>query len=138
MAAREDKEEGRAPGANSLSGVEVRERVVGLEEVVRGLQQLLVLPLRVPALFQRLRARPPCGVLLTGPPGVGKTSVVRVVAQECEATVVPLDCGSIMDAALGESERKLRSAFAEALNSPRPTILFMDELVLFSLNSLFV
>ena len=49
------------------------EDIGGLEGVVTKLREMVELPLKHPILFEKLGIDPPKGVLLHGPPGVGKT-----------------------------------------------------------------
>lgn len=55
---------------------------------------------------------------------------MQTVAAEAGATVVPITAASVAGAYFGESERRLREAFAEAHRSAsatRPVVLFLDE-----------
>ena len=58
---------------------------------------------------------PPLGLLLYGPPGVGKTFAVRTVANLLNASVIVVDAGIIMSTMAGESARLLRESFQAAL-----------------------
>lgn len=68
------------------------------------------------------------GVLLSGPPGTGKTQFAGALARSCEAHLV---VGSIAKwqahGHLGEMLSAMRSAFAEATEKA-PSILFIDEI----------
>ena len=52
----------------------------GAEEQTRQLRELLETGLASPALLERLGAKPSLGVLMSGPAGSGKTTIVRAVA----------------------------------------------------------
>lgn len=74
----------------------------------------------------------PRGVLLHGPPGVGKTAAVLAVAKEFNASVHLITAGRIMGSYMGESERNLREkfriAYEEAEASPNvPVVIFLDD-----------
>lgn len=68
------------------------------------------------------------GVLLSGPPGTGKTQFAGALARSCEAHLV---VGSIAkwqaQGHLGDMLGAMRSAFSEATNNA-PSILFIDEI----------
>jgi SpoVK/Ycf46/Vps4 family AAA+-type ATPase len=78
-----------------------------------------------------LGVRWPRGLLLHGPPGCGKTLLVRAVARECGAVVHTLSAADVFGSFAGESERRLRDAFAAARAAAAagaPVVLFLDEL----------
>ncbi|MCA2378999.1 AAA family ATPase [Agrobacterium genomosp. 3 str. RTP8] len=68
-----------------------------------------------------------CGVLLSGPPGSGKTSYAAALARTCD---VPLVLGSAArwqaTGHLGDMLKAMRKAFAEAARQA-PSILLIDE-----------
>jgi transitional endoplasmic reticulum ATPase len=103
------------------------EDIGGLEEEIRRIREMVELPLRHPEIFQRLGIDPPKGVLLRGPPGCGKTLLVRAVAYESEANFYAINGPEIMSKFYGESEARMRKMFEDAEKNA-PSILFIDEL----------
>ena len=103
------------------------EDVGGLHEEIRRTRELVELPLRHPELFQRLGIEAPKGVLLHGPPGCGKTLLVKAVANESDANFFAINGPEIMSKWYGESEKRLRDIFEKAQQNS-PSIIFIDEL----------
>jgi len=103
------------------------EDVGGLHEEIRRTREMIELPLRHPELFQRLGIEPPKGVLLHGPPGCGKTLLVKAVANESDANFYAINGPEIMSKFYGESEKRLREIFEKAQQNA-PGIIFIDEL----------
>ncbi len=103
------------------------EDIGGLNEEIRRIREMVELPLKHPEIFQRLGIDPPKGVLLHGPPGCGKTLLVRAVANESDANFYAINGPEIMSKFYGESEGNLRKMF-EAAEKNAPSILFIDEI----------
>ncbi|MFN3268683.1 MAG: AAA family ATPase, partial [Zestosphaera sp.] len=103
------------------------EDVGGMKEVVERVRELIELPLKHPELFRKLGIEPPKGVLLYGPPGVGKTLLAKAVATEADAYFVAINGPEIMSKYYGESEQRLREIFEEARKNA-PAIIFIDEI----------
>lgn len=100
--------------------------VGGLGHVKKQLRRVLLEPLKNPGLFQKFKRRTGGGLLLYGPPGCGKTMVVRAVAEEARLHLVMVEAAEILDCSVGVSEKKLSAAFIEARRM-KPSILFFDE-----------
>ena len=103
------------------------EDVGGLKGQVRRIREMIELPLRYPEVFERLGIDAPKGVLLTGPPGCGKTLIARIIAQETDAQFFTISGPEIVHKFYGESEAHLRKIFEEA-GSKGPSIIFLDEI----------
>jgi ATPase family associated with various cellular activities (AAA) len=76
-----------------------------------------------------LGSSPMTGLLLSGPPGIGKTSGVLAAAQDCGFAVACVRRGR--DRSHGAPARALRAAFSEARNSLASgtrAIVFLDEI----------
>ncbi|KAJ6596768.1 ribosome biogenesis ATPase RIX7 [Mycena sp. CBHHK59/15] len=91
------------------------------------LQMAIVLPLRRPQLFARVGIAAPCGVLLWGPPGCGKTLLAKAVANESQANFISVKGPELLNKYVGESERAVRQVFSRARASS-PCVIFFDEL----------
>lgn len=102
-------------------------QIGGLVKEIKDLKSAIELPLHHPDFFARFGTNPPRGVLLHGPPGTGKTMLLRAVAAETNAHVLSIDGPSIVSKYLGETESKLRDCFNEA-RKYQPAILFVDEI----------
>ncbi|KAJ7650595.1 P-loop containing nucleoside triphosphate hydrolase protein [Roridomyces roridus] len=98
-----------------------------LHETRDALQMAIVLPLRRPALFRGVGISAPCGVLLWGPPGCGKTLLAKAVANESQANFISVKGPELLNKYVGESERAVRQVFARARASS-PCVIFFDEL----------
>lgn len=62
----------------------------GLEKQIEELREAIVLPIVHKDKFKNLGIRPPKGVLMHGPPGVGKTMMARACAAQTSATFLKL------------------------------------------------
>jgi hypothetical protein len=68
----------------------------------------------------------PRGILLDGPPGVGKTAGARWLAQQWGVPLLRLDIGGTKNKYIGESEANLSRHLAQ-VDQIEPCILLMDE-----------
>jgi transitional endoplasmic reticulum ATPase len=119
------------PSLGSVPGGEVPahgfEAVANLTEVKQRLTEAVIWPITDPERFTRVGIDPPRGLILSGPPGTGKTFVVRAVAHESGAAFFPVKGAELLDKFVGESERGVREVFARA-RAAAPSILFFDEI----------
>ena len=103
------------------------EDIGDLEEAKARLREIVELPMRHPEIFRHLGIEPPKGVLLYGPPGVGKTLLAKALANEVGAYFIAINGPEIMSKFYGESEQRLREIFEEARKNA-PAIIFIDEI----------
>jgi len=93
----------------------------------QALTETVLWPLQHPDTFQRLGVAPPRGVLLYGPPGCGKTFVVRALASSGRLSVHAVKGAELMDKWVGSSEKAVRELFQRARDSA-PSLVFLDEI----------
>lgn len=103
------------------------EDVGGMEDVKQKLKEAVEMPLQRPDAFTRLGITPPRGVLLYGPPGVGKTLIAKAAAKESTANFITVKGPEILSKWVGESEKAVREIFRKAKQSA-PTVIFIDEI----------
>jgi transitional endoplasmic reticulum ATPase len=119
------------PSALRALAVEIPEvgwdDVGGLEDVKRLLVETVEWPLRHPQLFARLGVRSARGVLLHGPPGVGKTLLARALAHKSQANFIAVRGPELFSMYLGETEQAVRELFGRA-RQVAPCVVFFDEL----------
>ena len=92
----------------------------------QALTEAVLWPLQHPDTFARLGVEPPRGVLLYGPPGCGKTFVVRALASTGRLSVHAVKGSELMDKWVGSSEKAVRELFRRARDSA-PSLVFLDE-----------
>jgi transitional endoplasmic reticulum ATPase len=103
------------------------EMVGGLHDVKADIKESLAIPLMRKDVTSRFRLEPPKGLLLFGPPGCGKTMLMKALASELGVEMISIKASDIMSKWYGESENKI----ADLLKTAReraPCILFMDEI----------
>jgi len=103
------------------------EDVGDMVETKQALTEAVLWPLQHPETFERLGVEPPRGVLLYGPPGCGKTFVVRALASSGRLSVHAVKGAELMDKWVGASEKAVRDLFRRARDSA-PSLVFLDEL----------
>lgn len=98
----------------------------GLEDVKENLRQAIEWPFVYADTFSRLGLTAPKGVLLYGPPGCSKTTLVRAAASSCRATFWSINGAQIYSQFVGDSEKAIRSLFKRARQTA-PSVIFLDE-----------
>ncbi|KAG7532272.1 hypothetical protein FFLO_03667 [Filobasidium floriforme] len=106
-------------------GVVRFEDVLGCDEA-KDLQEVVEF-LRNPERFSNLGGKLPKGVLLTGPPGTGKTRLARAVAGEAEVPFFYASGSSFDQMYVGVGAARVRELFAAA-RKKAPAIIFIDEI----------
>ncbi|MEU8237231.1 AAA family ATPase [Actinoplanes missouriensis] len=97
-----------------------------MAEVKQTLTESVLWPLTYPDTFARLGVSPPRGVLLYGPPGCGKTYLVKAIAGTGKANVLSVKGAELLSKWVGDSERAVRELFRRAREAA-PTLVFLDE-----------
>jgi cell division protease FtsH len=100
--------------------------VAGVDEAKDELKEIVDF-LKNPVEHSRLGARAPKGVLLVGPPGVGKTLLARAVAGEAGVPFYSISGSEFVEMFVGVGAARVRDLFEQA-RKQAPAIIFIDEL----------
>lgn len=90
-----------------------------LEEIVKFFTQAEV--------YQRRGVKIPGGILLCGPPGVGKTLLAKAVAGEAGVNFLSVSASQFVEMYVGVGASRVRTLYKEAKDNA-PTVIFIDEL----------
>jgi len=119
----------RQRSVGKLAGMDKRvtfEDVAGVDDAIEELAEVKDF-LAEPERFADLGAIAPRGILLTGPPGCGKTMLAKAVAGEANAAFLQASGSEFVEIWVGQGASRVRDLFAEA-KSMAPSILFIDEI----------
>ncbi len=102
------------------------DKVIGLEKVKRYLMDNVVLAIQRPDLFSKYGKKMGIGLLLYGPPGVGKTYIANAIAGEAGANVIVARINQIVDMYTGNTEKNLHAIFEQGRKNT-PCLIVFDE-----------
>jgi SpoVK/Ycf46/Vps4 family AAA+-type ATPase len=100
--------------------------VGGMESVKKQLNLSFLAPLHNEELRTLFGKSLRGGLLLYGPPGVGKTYVARALAGEISAAFLSVSSADVIDVYQGSGERNMHEVF-ETARQNSPCVLFFDE-----------
>lgn len=102
--------------------------VGGMGDVISQVKEMVEWPIKHQTIFEWLGAAPPKGILITGPPGCGKTLLAMAIAGHNPAIpFYKLTGPEIVTGISGKSEELLRHFF-KGVQERAPAIVFIDEL----------
>ncbi len=100
--------------------------VAGADNAKRDLEEVVDF-LKNPDKYSKVGARIPKGVLLSGPPGCGKTLLARSVAGEAGVPFFSTTGSSMVELFVGVAAARIRDMFKKA-KEKSPCIIFIDEI----------
>jgi len=100
--------------------------VAGIADVKEELEEIIDF-LRSPKKYKNFGAKMPRGVLLVGPPGVGKTMIAKAVAGEANVPFYYQSGASFVQIYVGMGAKRVRELFIQAKRNA-PSIIFIDEI----------
>lgn len=115
-----------APGDPERGGVTFAD-VGGMEELKEEIRLKITYPLQFPDLYKAYGRKTGGGILIYGPPGCGKTLMLRAVAGEVPCNYLAVGLHEIFDPYFGSTERNLHQIF-ETARANAPCVLVFDDL----------
>ncbi len=100
--------------------------VAGVEEAKEDVQEFVDF-LKDPRKFQKLGGKIPCGALLVGSPGTGKTLLAKAVAGEAGVPFFSISGSDFVEMFVGVGASRVRDMFEQA-KKQAPCIIFIDEI----------
>ncbi|MDK2890579.1 MAG: hypothetical protein PWR21_1211 [Methanoculleus sp.] len=98
-----------------------------MEELKGRLMRDVIQPLKNPEKYKKFKVSIPNGILFFGPPGCGKTFIVRKLAEELSFNFIEVHHSSIGSSYMHGTAQNIATKFQEAIDHA-PTILFFDEI----------
>ncbi|MEM0235327.1 ATP-binding protein [Thermofilum sp.] len=111
----------------SIASLKIFDRVVGLKDVKEAIAWRFLIPLLFPERVPG-NVEPKLGILLYGPPGVGKTELMRALEEICNKLGIKalrIKPEDMHKKYVGEGERRIAEIFEEARRAP--SVIFIDE-----------
>ena len=101
--------------------------IAGMRELKETLIAEVINPLRDPERFKKFKVSIPNGIILYGPPGCGKTFIVRKLAEELGYNFVEVKHSDLATPYIHGSVGNIGKVFANAKDNA-PAIIFFDEI----------
>jgi SpoVK/Ycf46/Vps4 family AAA+-type ATPase len=126
-------QEGKGGGEGATADIKMLTRpdmnfedVAGMEKMKEEIREAVVYPMMNPDLARKYGKLGGGGILMYGPPGCGKTFVVKAAAGECHAGFINAKLSDLLDMYVGNTEKNIHKVF-ELARKNVPCILFFDE-----------
>jgi len=100
--------------------------VAGMDKMKEEIREAIVYPMANPELARKYGKLGGGGVLMYGPPGCGKTFILKAAAGECSVGFINAKLSDLLDMYVGNTEKNIHKVF-ELARKNSPTILFFDE-----------
>ena len=102
--------------------------VIGMEDAKKAMEEAISIPLLHPELVKQYDVPAINGVLLFGPPGTGKTMLMRAVSNDYKGlTMLTLNGADIAREGIEKANSTIRDVFNRARDNA-PSIIFIDEI----------
>ena len=112
---------------NHLTVLRGLDSVAGMSQLKNLLISEVIEPLSNPEKFKKFKLSIPNGILLFGPPGCGKTFIIRKLAEEMNYNFVEVKHSDVASSYVHGSVEKIAKMF-ELAKAKKPSIIFIDEL----------
>lgn len=100
--------------------------IIGIEKIKEEFKEIVEF-INNSEKYDKIGATLPKGILLTGPPGTGKTYIARALANECGCNFYYKSASELEDMFVGETSKKIKKLFKEAKKNG-PSVIFLDEI----------
>jgi SpoVK/Ycf46/Vps4 family AAA+-type ATPase len=105
--------------------------VAGLDDVKGMFKEAIEVPLLHPKLLEEFRVKPSKGILLFGPPGCGKTLVVKAASNELDVSFLTISGARLVQKGYTHAVNVIKETFNRARENP-PSVIFVDEIESFA------
>lgn len=103
------------------------DEVAGMRELKAILERDVILPLQLPDLYEKYKIAIPNGLLLYGPPGCGKTHIIRTLAKILGYEFMEVIPSGLASPYIHGTQQLIAQQFKQAVEKA-PTLLFFDEI----------
>ncbi|KFK30962.1 hypothetical protein AALP_AA6G050000 [Arabis alpina] len=118
------------------------DNIAGYDQQKREIEDTILMALHSPEVYDdivrgtrsKFESNRPRAVLFEGPPGTGKTSCARVIANQAGIPLLYVPLEAVMSKYYGESERLLGAVFSKANELSDGAIIFLDEIDAFAIS----
>lgn len=100
--------------------------VAGMDKMKDEIKEAIVWPMINPELARNYGKLGGGGIMMYGPPGCGKTYIVKAAAGECTANFINAKLSDLLDMYVGNTEKNIHKVF-ELARKNAPCVLFFDE-----------